>query len=126
MCGLGNSFYKFTGGSVQKTATEVLSENSGVYRNIRKNQLEVEKFLHQIFKGLLYVSNFVFKTSFNIDTEISIHFDASIIEDKGAERQRDLQEVELGIISIEEYRAKWVDVDSRSKNLLGLKYRHWL
>ena len=112
MVGLGNSYYKFTAGGV-KTATEVISENSSMYRNIHKNQLEVEKCLLDLFKSLIYVHNYIFKTNMNIDTNIKVLFDASIIEDKVAIRQRDLQEVQLGIMSKEEYRAKYYDGDRR-------------
>lgn len=113
MCGLGNSYYKFTAGAVQKTATEVISDNSSMYRNIHKNQLEVEKCMLDLFKSLIYVSNYIFKTDMNIDAKIKVVFDASIIEDKVAIRNRDLQEVQLGIMSIEEYRAKYYDSDRR-------------
>lgn len=112
MCGLGNSYYKFSAGSV-KTATEVISENSSMYRNIHKNQLEVERCMLDIFKSLIYASNYIFKTNMSIDTKIKVVFDASIIEDKVAIRQRDLQEVQLGIMTKEEYRAKYYDGDRR-------------
>jgi len=112
MCGLGNSYYKFSAGSV-KTATEVISENSSMYRNIHKNQLEVEKSILDLFKCLIYASNYVFKTELNINANIKVIFDASIIEDKVAIRQRDLQEVQLGIMSIEEYRAKYYESSRR-------------
>ena len=40
------------------------------------------------------------------DTEITIDFDDSIIEDKDSERQQDRQDVSMGVMRLEEYRAK--------------------
>jgi A118 family predicted phage portal protein len=107
LCGLGNNYYKFTGGSVVKTATEVISENSALFRNIKKNEIALEKFLIDFIHSILYVSNYALKTKFDLSTKISIKFDTSIIEDKAAIRDRDLKEVEAGIMTIEEYRNKW-------------------
>lgn len=106
-CGLGNGYYKFSNGSVQKTATEVISQNSDLYRNICKMQLAVEKNIYEIIKALLYVSNYFFGTSYNLDCKMSVTFDASLIEDKTAERERALKEVQLGLLSPDEYRAKY-------------------
>lgn len=105
--GLGHGYYKFSNGSVQKTATEVVSMNSDLYRNVCKMQLGIEKNIYEIIKALLYVSNYVFKTSYNIDVKMSVTFDASLIEDKTAERERALKEVELGLLTPDEYRAKY-------------------
>ena len=41
------------------------------------------------------------------DVEITIDFDDSIIEDKTTERQQDRQDVSMGVMRHEEYRAKW-------------------
>jgi A118 family predicted phage portal protein len=112
-CGLGSNFYKFTEGSVVKTATEVISENSDTYRNIKHYQVAVQKFLIDLIKSVLYVSNVINGTSYNVDTNIHVIFDASIIEDKNSIRTQDLKEVELGIMSIDEYREKWYGVNRR-------------
>jgi hypothetical protein len=55
----------------------------------------------------------LYGTSFDIDTHISVMFDTSIIEDKSSIRERDLKEVELGIMTIDEYREKWYNVNRR-------------
>jgi hypothetical protein len=43
----------------------------------------------------------------NPEAEISIQFDTSVIENRAAIRERDLAEVNAGIMSKEEYRAKY-------------------
>ena len=113
-CGLGNSYFKFNSGSVEKTATEVISSNSELWRSVRRNQLAVEKFLIATIKSIIHVQNFIcIGEVFNENTYISIDFDQSIIEDKTAERQRMLDEVKLGIISKEDYRNKWYGMSRR-------------
>lgn len=113
MCGLGSNYYKFNGSNIEKTATEVVSENSNMYRNIRKNELSVETFILNIVKTCLYIGKTIFKMDLNIDTNISVSFDTSIIEDKQAIRERDLKEVDLGIMTVEEYRNKWYTSNRR-------------
>lgn len=106
-CGLGHGYYKFSSGTVQKTATEVISANSDLYRNICKMQLSIEKNIYDIIHALLYLSNYIYGTKFNINCKMSIDFDASIIEDSTAERERALKEVELNLLTPNEYRARY-------------------
>lgn len=106
-CGLGNNYYRFNMSGGVKTATEVISENSDLFRNICKMQLGIEKNIYEIVKALLYVSNYIFGTKFDVNCKMSVTFDASLIEDKTAERERALKEVQLGILSTDEYRAKF-------------------
>ena len=70
-------------------------------------QLAIEKNIYEIIKALLYLNNYLFGTDYNIDCNMSVDFDASIIEDKTAERERALKEVELGLLTPDEYRAKY-------------------
>ena len=42
-----------------------------------------------------------------LETDITIDFDDSIIEDKQTERQEDRQDVAMGAMSLAEYRSKW-------------------
>lgn len=106
-CGLGNGFYKFSSGTVQKTATEVVSQNSDLFRNICKLQLGIEKNIYEIIKAILYASNYVFGTKYNVDCKMSVEFDASLTEDSTLQRERALKEVQLGILSVEEYRKRF-------------------
>lgn len=99
-CGLGERYYSFNQGSVA-TATQVISENSALFRNIKKHEIVIEKALIGLVKGILSIAKC------DVDTEISIMFDDSIIEDKAAERSRDLQDIAAGIMNKIEYRVKW-------------------
>ena len=57
-CGFGTDRYKFEGGQV-KTATEVISENSDLYRTLQKHELVLERVLIQLIRsGMGWVLSF--------------------------------------------------------------------
>lgn len=99
-CGFGENKYKFEGGAA-KTATEVVSEDGDMFRNLRKHELPLSDALTALVKTI--ASMLGIKTEF----DVAIMFDDSIIEDTAAERMRDLQDVRDGIMSKVEYRMKW-------------------
>lgn len=99
--GFGQERYQFDGKSIQ-TATGVISENSDMYRTIKKHEQVLENSLKTIIKSIAYASS---KFTINpIDaSEITIDFDDSVIEDKGAEQVRAQQEVVAGLRSKQNY-----------------------
>ena len=72
-CGLGNGRYKFDGGTV-KTATEVISEKSELYQNLKKNEIILRAALEGMVRSLGFLSG-------HPVTDVVIGFDDSIIED---------------------------------------------
>ena len=104
-CGFGQNHYKFENGNIQ-TATQVISENSDMYRSINKHELILEPVLTELIRIIARLGSVIGINS-DPDTEIVISFDDSIIEDKQAERQSDRQDVSMGVMSHAEYRAKW-------------------
>lgn len=104
-CGFGTDRYRFDGTGV-KTATEVISENSDMYRMIKKHEIILEDALKQLIRIIIRLG-MVLNNQLDPECEITIQFDDSIIEDKDTERKRDLQDMAVGIMSHAEYRAKW-------------------
>ena len=104
-CGFGTDRYRFGDGGV-KTATEVISENSDMYRSLTKHELVLERVLIQLIQTIIR-AGIITGMALNEKTEIIIAFDDSIIEDKTAERQNDRQDVAIGAMRVAEYRAKW-------------------
>lgn len=104
-CGFGQNHYRFENGSIQ-TATQVISENSNMFRSINKHELILEPVLKELIRIIARLGK-VIGVSVNPETEIVVDFDDSIIEDKQAERQSDRQDVSMGVMSLAEYRAKW-------------------
>ena len=90
-----------------KTATEVISENSDMYRSLTKHELVLNRVLIQLVRTIIRAGVSAGIPGLNENTDIVIGFDDSIIEDKTTERQNDRQDVAMGVMSLAEYRAKW-------------------
>lgn len=105
-CGFGTDRYKFEAGSV-KTATEVISENSDMYRSLTKHELVLNRVLIQLIQTIIRAGVSIGIPGLQENTDVTIQFDDSIIEDKVTERQNDRQDVAMGAMSLAEYRAKW-------------------
>lgn len=114
-CGLGEGFFKFDGNSIA-TATQVISENSTLFRNIKKHEILLEQVLINLTKVVIKASNDFTSIQFsNFDeNDIKILFDDSIFEDKNSEMERDRADVMAGIMSIPEYREKWYGEDEET------------
>lgn len=104
--GFGESYYHFDGASVA-TATQVISENSTMFRTIKKHEIILEQALVELCRIILRIGNDAMNAGLNEDVEISIDFDDSIIEDKGTDFTRDMQLLNAGIMNDWEFRAKW-------------------
>lgn len=109
-CGFGETYYRFDGGSVA-TATQVISENSTMFRTIKKMEIVLEQALVELCGILLRLGNTAMNAGLNEDVEISIDFDDSIIEDKQSEFSRDMQMLSAGIMNDWEFRAKYMNED---------------
>ena len=99
--GFGNERYKFDGQAIQ-TATGVISENSDMFRTIKKHEQVLENSLITIVKAIAYASS-VFGNQVIDATKVTIDFDDSIIEDRGAEQVRAMQEVAQDLRSHKSY-----------------------
>lgn len=104
-CGFGTERYRFEGGSV-KTATEVISVNSDMYRMLQKHEIILDDTLKKLVRIIIRMG-IVLGNPLQLQAETTIDFDDSIIEDKQAERNNDRQDVAMGAMPLVEYRAKW-------------------
>ena len=109
-CGFGETYYRFDGGSVA-TATQVISENSTMFRTIKKMEIVLEQALVELCRILLRLGNTAMNAGLNEDVEISIDFDDSIIEDKQTDFSRDMQLLQAGIMNDWEFRMRWMNED---------------
>jgi len=117
-CGFGQEHYKFEHGTVA-TATQIVSENSDMFRSIKKHEIVLDSVLKELCRILLRMGNNYGMGSFDEDTEVNVDFDDSIIEDKTVERANDRQDLAAGIMNPWEYRAKWYNEseEEAKKNL---------
>ena len=100
--GFGMNYYTYDGSNLN-TATAVISSNSKLFRRKKKLEVGYESAIFDLVKAICYASSEFGK--YNINTEdMVIQFDDSIIEDKEAESNRALREVNAGLMSKVEYR----------------------
>lgn len=93
--GLGVGRYERINNEI-KTATEVISEKSSLYQNIKKNEIILEKAIIDLANVILYLGGFEEK-------EVSVFFGDSIIEDTQSLFNRAMEEFKSGIITKDEY-----------------------
>ena len=113
--GFGENYYRFS--DMQKgvtTATQVISENSTLYKTMRKHEILLEQSLKDMVLSLVYLNN-TFTTNPTINLkgyeDIVVQFDDSIIEDTEAQKTSDRQDVNNGVMSKVEYRMKYYGED---------------
>lgn len=103
-CGLGKDRYNFKDGQV-KTATEVISEKSDLFQNLKKHEILLNDALVGMVQAIAELEGL------SPDVEVAINFDDSIIEDTGAEKMRFMQEISSGVRQKYEYRMKFFGED---------------
>ena len=91
-CGLGTGRYRFDG-SVARTATEVISEQSDLYQSLKRNEKPLERALLGMVNALSWLDGGPSEVRANVA------FDDSIIEDVGATVERTLRLVNSGLKS---------------------------
>lgn len=95
-CGFGSGKYHYSAGNI-KTATQIVSEQSDMFRNLKKHELLVERAIRELARAVLYLEGL------NPETPIIVNFDDSIIEDSESVSERALKELEAGVIDSAEY-----------------------
>lgn len=98
--GLGQDYYSFDREGL-KTATEVISDKSDTYRSKVHHQIIIKDALYDLVKSIMFL--------LDIDSEISIIFDDSIIEDTGSRIDRGLKLLASGVISKETFLVKYLE-----------------
>lgn len=101
-CGLGSGRYSVRAKDnavTVKTATEVVSEKSELWQNIRKHENLLEVNLIELAQACMYLSG-------ESAQEIVVNFDDSIIVDTKSELADDIQMVNMAVMAPWELRAK--------------------
>lgn len=105
-CGFGANGYKWDNGNVS-TATQIISENSKMFRTLKKHELLLEDAIINMVRGLLFIEkNFGKEISIDENAEITVNFDDSIIEDTAEIKRQATSELNLELISKQEYYRK--------------------
>lgn len=120
-CGFGENYYRFDNGSIA-TATQVISENSTMFRTIKKHEVILESVLVELCRVLLRLGNTAMGLGLNEDVEISVDFDDSVIESREQNEARIYQMLNAGLMKAEEARSILMneDIETARKNLPGM------
>lgn len=105
-CGFGEKHYRFDGSNAAATATEVISQNSKMFRTLKKHEIVLDAALKHLCKLILLMGRDYLKKALNPDAEILIDFDDSIIEDRQATLNDMRMDVASGILKPEYYLSK--------------------
>lgn len=106
LCEFGISYFDFDGAGYVKTATEVSSDNSALMRNVRRHEHVLEKAVTGICRAAMAVERSL-GVELPDEGDVRVSFDDSIITDTAAKKQQDMAEVAAGLMTPDEYRAKW-------------------
>ncbi len=118
-CGFGERHYRFDASNVV-TATQINSENSNLFRSIRKHEILLEKPLMATVRAVLYIGARFLCRDIDENATVSIVFDDSVIEDEASVQARDLELVKEGIMAPYEYRVKHFGEDEQTaKHILS-------
>ena len=109
-CGFGEEHYKFDHGNVA-TATQIVSENSTLFRTVKKHEIVLESLLIELCRILLRLGNTYMNKGLDEEVEITVDFDDSIIEDKAADQARVYQMLAAGLMKPEEARSLLMNED---------------
>jgi A118 family predicted phage portal protein len=112
-CGFGPNHWKFDAGHIT-TATQILSANSEEYRTQQKHQLVLESLLIRFTRTMLRLGRDFLNLPLDPDIPVSVDFDQSTVENAGEEFERDIQMLDHGILSKEEFRMKWLNEDKKT------------
>ena len=100
--GFGSNGFKWEQGNAA-TATQIISQNSEMFRTMKKHEMLLKQAIINCVHGLLFIESTFNGTVVNLDDEISVNFDDSIIEDVAEQRRQALIEYNAGLIDAVEY-----------------------
>jgi len=100
--------------SVDKTATEIIAAKQRKYNTVTA----IQKRLKTCIEELVYAIAF-WKAMTGSNYSVTVNFKDSILTDEEAERRQDIQDINLGVMSLVEYRMKWYgeDEETAKKNI---------
>lgn len=104
--------------NVDKTAEEIKASKQRSYSTVS----DIQRALQKALEHLIYAMDVLAQLSGlpgGKNYEVSFQWDDSIVTDKKSEREQDIQDVSMGVMRHEEYRAKWYGetIDQAKKNL---------
>lgn len=115
-CGFGPNGYKWENGVVT-TATQVISEDSKMFRTLQKHEIILNEAITGMCLSLLnFEKLFNRDKEINLSSGITVDFDDSIIEDTAEIKRQALLEYNAGLIdAVEYYKRVYKFTDEQAK-----------
>lgn len=112
-CGFGENHYRWQQGTVT-TATQVISENSKMFRTLKKHELLLRKSIVDMARSLMEIEYaYVDGTELPPDITFTVDFDDSIIEDTAEKKRMALTDYNAELISAQEYYRQVYSLDDQ-------------
>lgn len=119
-CGFGPNYFSFTRQGGLKTAREVVSDNSILYRNLRKHEGKVGEALRRVFAGAYAAEVGVRTGAAPTEAAVDVTWDDSVVEDADAERETMKDDVARGLCPKWRYVAKYYNMsDEEAREFTG-------
>lgn len=119
-CGLGPNYWSFTRGGVNKTAREVVSDNSQLLRNIRRHEMAVGESISRLVSGAYSAEAALRTGSMPEDVPVSVTWDDSVVEDTEAERAMMKDDIARGLCPAHLYPMRYYGMDElEARRLVG-------
>ena len=110
LTGLGIDYFDLDKVGYVRTATEALSDNSALMRNVRKHENALTAPLVDVSRAVMACARSMGEPVPD-EGDVTVVYDDSIIQDTEAEKTRDMQEVSAGLMQPWEYRMRWYGED---------------
>ncbi|MDZ4178677.1 MAG: hypothetical protein U1E29_05540 [Coriobacteriia bacterium] len=105
--GMGSERYRYRGETVA-TATQIISENSDLFRNRRRHWLGISKAVETLARAALFIGANLCGMPVDPDAEIIVRSDDSVIEDDATKLARGLLLAQSGMISKARFQADYL------------------
>lgn len=106
-CGLGKNTYQLKEGT-EITATEARLDNKSASKNIKRQSIMLQQTLQQLIQTIIDIGVNIFEMGLDADAKVSVTLRTTTTDDLEIERQRDLELVKENIMTVNEYRKKWM------------------
>lgn len=116
--GFGQNKYQFNM-QTMATATEVKVSNKDLTESVWKQRVIIQDVLTEMTRSILAIGREICGKPLNPDAKITVKFDNTMFNDEEAERLRDMQEVNSGLMMDWEFRVKWYgETEKQAKEIL--------
>lgn len=118
--GLGEKAFRWEGGTAPRTATEVVSQNSGMLRAMQKHQEGLRSAIATLGRAILDIEGV---ETGKLDAKVTVVFDDSVTRDRGAEAEVAWRWVESGRFPFWEYLVRYQGFDETEAKRVDAGWR---